>query len=92
MKQVNTPGDVPAGPHYAVIEFRYVRESSGWGPENDSDILAPRYYVTTDRGEWVQHIERLEARPSPYTSAVSYVALHVNGKASINRAVQVNVT
>lgn len=87
MKRVEKPSDVPTGKHYAVIEFREVTEASGWGPENDSTVSAPHYYVTEDRDAWEAHIRACEHDKRTPGFRYEYVALVVESKAKIERPV-----
>lgn len=87
MKRVKLPADIPNGKHYAVIEFRKVTESSGWGPENDSQVLCPHIYVSEDVDDWTAHVKALEAEQKRAFSGCDYVALQVQGKAKIETTV-----
>ncbi len=81
MKLVLSSNDVPEGPHFAVLEFHQVTESSGWGSEHDTQASAPKYYVTDNREAWESHIRAC------VHDKTKYVAMKVEGKAKIERPV-----
>lgn len=89
MKQVKIPDDIPNGKHYLVIEFTKVTESSGWGTENDTRVLAPTIYVTDNHDDWLQHIGAMVKGRNAYHEQVPYVALKVEGKAKIETQIKV---
>ena len=90
MIRVKQSSDIPLSKHYAVLEFREVTESSGWGSENDSSVSAPHYYITEDVAIWESHIKMLEAnkRSSTYNK-VNYAAFIVEKKAIIETQIKI---
>ena len=91
MIEVISPDNIPTGQHYAVMIFDKVTESSGWGPENDSQVLRPRYYVTQDKTDWENFItEYAEYEKNKSFDKKPYAAFIVEKKAKIVTKVLVN--
>jgi hypothetical protein len=99
VKEVKGPGDVPEGPHYAVLVYRQekVTESTGYECDPKWSHVGPYtrtidvidHLVTKDREEWVKEIGRLESLVFP---DYSYVALEVKGKAKVVKKLSMEVT
>lgn len=81
MTKVTEPAEVPEGPHYAILEFHTVEESTGWPEQPSNTVSAPHYYVTTDRDAWEAHIRAL------VHGRIKYVAMKVEGKAKVERPI-----
>lgn len=61
--RVEKPGDVPAGDHFVIMEYR--QESKYDPPYNSHDsgghsyYIATYHYVYTNRDEWARDVEQM---------------------------------
>jgi hypothetical protein len=82
MKYCNTKTDVPAGEHYAIVEFSTIhipgdersRQFPGHGYPATSEPIS-RYVAFTDRAEWEAEIS---SRMKSTYSGKNFIALKVS--------------
>lgn len=71
-----TPGEIPKGEHYAIIESASYYEADLWDERAASTPVAyVKYFSFDNRDDWIRRIEDLTKDKS--TKAPSFVAMHV---------------
>jgi hypothetical protein len=90
MKQVYKPEDMPKGPHFAIVVFKRITGTYDTPGDTYDDVS--EYHATTDRTDWEREIGRLEEDNKTFYSKTKYVALVVQGMASVKTSVVVNVS